>query len=128
MQTLIAASISPRETTDLSHLRAVTSTGMVLPESLFHWFYDSGFPPHVQLCNISGGTDIAGCFAGENPIEPVYSGGCQGPSLGVPIAVYDPTVEDRPGVKGKELPSGEPGDLVATAAFPNMPVDVLAWR
>ncbi|KAI9672574.1 MAG: hypothetical protein M1831_000009 [Alyxoria varia] len=83
---------------------------------------DSAALQFTTLCNISGGTDIAGCFAGENPIEPVYSGGCQGPSLGVPVAVYDSTIEGGPGVKGKETPLGESGDLVATRAFPNMPV------
>jgi acetoacetyl-CoA synthetase len=57
--------ISPREVTDLSSLRACTSTGMVLKDQLFEWFYDKGFPAHVQLANISGGTDLAGCFGME---------------------------------------------------------------
>ncbi len=50
--------VVPRDTTDLSNLKLVTSTGMVLSDSLFEWFYDVGFPSHVQLANISGGTDI----------------------------------------------------------------------
>jgi acetoacetyl-CoA synthetase len=57
--------ISPREVTDLSSLRNCTSTGMVLKDQLFEWFYDTGFPPQVQLANISGGTDLAGCFGME---------------------------------------------------------------
>lgn len=52
------AGISPREITDLSNLRVVTSTGMVLSDQLFEWFYDTGFPAHTHLANISGGTDI----------------------------------------------------------------------
>jgi acetoacetyl-CoA synthetase len=52
------AGISPREITDLSNLRVVTSTGMVLSDQLFEWFYDKGFPAHTHLANISGGTDI----------------------------------------------------------------------
>lgn len=48
----------PREIANLSSLRIVTSTGMVLSEALFEWFYDQGFPNHVWLANISGGTDI----------------------------------------------------------------------
>lgn len=44
----------------------------------------------------------------------MYVGGTQGPSLGTPIAVYSST--------GKPLPDGTAGELVATAAFPNMPV------
>lgn len=58
MYELSKAGISPREITDLSSLRTVTSTGMVLSNQLFEWFYDKGFPSHVQLANISGGTDI----------------------------------------------------------------------
>ncbi|MCJ1305564.1 hypothetical protein MMC08_008378 [Hypocenomyce scalaris] len=111
--------VSPREVTDLSNLRIVTSTGMVLSDALFEWFYDVGFPPHVHLANISGGTDLAGAFGTENPLLPVYVGGRQGPSLGTPIAVYDQLVE---GKEGREVPDGTPGELVATKAFPNMPV------
>lgn len=114
--------ISPRKVTDLSALRVVTSTGMVLSDALFEWFYDVAFPPRVQLGNISGGTDIAGAFGTENPLLPVYVGGCQGPSLGTPIAVYDQLHEGGKGVKGNPVPEGVPGELVATAAFPNMPV------
>jgi acetoacetyl-CoA synthetase len=50
--------VVPKDVTDLSSLRMVTSTGMVLSDQLFEWFYDVGFPKHVQLANISGGTDI----------------------------------------------------------------------
>ena len=46
-------------------------------------------------------------------------GGTQGPSLGTPIAIYDSLLSDGP---GKEVPDGTPGELVATAAFPNVPV------
>ncbi|KAF6824895.1 acetoacetyl- synthase [Colletotrichum plurivorum] len=110
--------VSPREVTDCSSLQIVTSTGMVLSDQLFEWFYDAGFPKHVHLANISGGTDIAGCFGMENPLTPVYVGGTQGPSLGVPVEVYDAQLPNGP---GKALPHGEPGELVATAAFPNIP-------
>ncbi|RYP12644.1 hypothetical protein DL767_011179 [Monosporascus sp. MG133] len=113
------AKISPREITDLSNLRLVTSTGMVLSDRLFEWFYDEGFPSHVHLSNISGGTDIAGTFAGGNPLDPVYVGGTQGPCLGTPIALYDSLLPPGP---GKEVPDGTPGELVATASFPNVPV------
>lgn len=52
------AGVVPRRDFDLSRLKTVTSTGMVLPEQTFEWFYDVGFPKHVHLSNISGGTDI----------------------------------------------------------------------
>lgn len=113
LQTLATANppVSPREETPLSTLRRVTTTGMVLPEALFEWFYDHGFPPQVQLANIAGGTDLAGCFAMENPLNPVYVGGCMGPALGLKVEVFDQTIEGDH-VQGRAIPDGEPGELV----------------
>lgn len=122
MHELQKNNIAPREVTNLDALRAVTSTGMVLSDALFEWFYDTGFPPHVQLANISGGTDLAACFGMENPLTPLYVGGCQGPSLGTKVEVYDSTIEGGGGVKGKPVEDGVPGELVATASFPTQPV------
>ncbi|KAK4251065.1 hypothetical protein C7999DRAFT_28380 [Corynascus novoguineensis] len=119
MHEVAKSGLRPRDMVDLSNLRIVTSTGMVLSDDLFQWFYDVGFPPHVHLANISGGTDIAGCFGIMNPLEPVYVGGTQGPSLGVPVAIYDSQLPD--GVVGHEVPPGTPGELVAFASFPNVP-------
>ena len=50
--------IVPRNVTDLSNLKKVITTGMVLSDQLFEWFYDVGFPAKVHLGNISGGTDL----------------------------------------------------------------------
>jgi acetoacetyl-CoA synthetase len=58
MGELMKAGIAPRDVADLSRVKLVTSTGMVLPDQLFEWFYDVGFPKKVHLANISGGTDI----------------------------------------------------------------------
>ncbi|KAL6897593.1 hypothetical protein GGI43DRAFT_97539 [Trichoderma evansii] len=120
MGELMKNGIAPREEFDLSSLNSVTTTGMVCPDQLFEWFYDTGFPAKVQLANISGGTDIAGCFIQENPLDPLYVGGCMNGSLGVPIATYDHDLPE--GSVGTPLPPGSSGDLVATAAFPNMPI------
>jgi acetoacetyl-CoA synthetase len=110
----------PRDRVDLSALRTVTSTGMALPPHLFTWFYDVAFPRHVHLANISGGTDIAGCFGIGNPLSPVHAGGgTQGPSLGVGVAIYDSLLPS--GGPGRPVPDGTPGELVATAPFPNIP-------
>ncbi|KAF1833982.1 acetyl-CoA synthetase-like protein [Decorospora gaudefroyi] len=111
--------IVPRDLYDLSALRSLCTTGMVLTEAQFEWFYDTGFPAHVHLRNISGGTDLAGCFGIENPLDPVYVGGCQGPCLGTKLEVYDSLIESGP---GHPVAHGEPGELVATASFPNQPV------
>ena len=122
LQELRKQKIQPRKIADLSNLYIVSSTGMVLADSLFELFYDEGFPAHAHLGNISGGTDIAACFAMDNPLSPLYVGGCQGGGLGVPIAVYGQVDEGLEGVDGKALPDGESGELVATAAFPSTPV------
>ncbi|KAH8166339.1 hypothetical protein CIB48_g1913 [Xylaria polymorpha] len=119
MHEIAQAGISPREITDLSSLKMVTSTGMVLSNQLFEWFYDKGFPSHVHLANLSGGTDIAGCFALSNPLTPVYVGGTQGPSLGIDVQLYDSLLPPGP---GEPVPDGTPGELVATKSFPNVPV------
>ncbi|RMZ84084.1 hypothetical protein DV737_g1254, partial [Chaetothyriales sp. CBS 132003] len=122
LQTLQMNNLIPKQLTDLSHLKVVTSTGMVLSDALFEWFYDVGFPPSVQLDNISGGTDLAGCFGTGNPILPVYVGGCQSMSLGMAVSVFDQTIDGGKGIKGKEVAVGVPGELVCTAAFPTMPI------
>jgi acetoacetyl-CoA synthetase len=114
--------IKPREIMDLSRLRRVTSTGMVLSEAQFEWFYDEAFPPHVQLDNISGGTDLAGCFTMGNMMLPVYCGGTVAPALGMALEAYDQTIEGGKGVKGKPLPAGEAGEMVCTKGFPTQPV------
>lgn len=125
LQTLEGNGVIPKKVTDLSNLEVITSTGMVLSDKLFEWVYDVGFPSSIQLDNISGGTDLAACFGTGNPILPLYVGGCQSFSLGVPVAVYDQTIEGGKGVKGQELPVGEAGELVAYQAFPTMPVTFL---
>lgn len=122
LHTLQMNTIIPKKETDLSNLKVVTSTGMVLSDALFEWFYDVGFPPAVQLDNISGGTDCAGAFGTGNPILPVYVGGCQCMSLGMAVSVFDSTIEGGRGVKGVAVEDGVPGELVCTETFPTMPV------
>jgi acetoacetyl-CoA synthetase len=64
MGELMKNRIVPQKEADLSSLRLVGSTGMVLPDQMFEWFYDVGFPKHVHLGNISGGTDIVSIAQG----------------------------------------------------------------
>ncbi|EMC93908.1 hypothetical protein BAUCODRAFT_36360 [Baudoinia panamericana UAMH 10762] len=124
MQTLATAKppVLPRDVTDLSHLRRVTSTGMVLSEAQFEWFYDQGFPSHVQLANISGGTDLAACFAMDTTMKPMHCGGTMTAALGMKIEVFDQEIEGGKGIKGRPVSGGESGELVCTRAFPTMPV------
>ena len=123
-QTLATAKppISPREVTDLSKLRRVTSTGMVLSDVQFEWFYDEAFPSQVQLANIAGGTDLAACLTLDTLMKPLYVGGTMSKGLGMNVEVYDQEIEGGRGVKGRALPHGEQGEIVCTRGFPTQPV------
>jgi len=111
--------VIPRDVTDLSHLRRVSSTGMVLSEAQFEYFYDHAFPPHVQLANISGGTDLAACLTGDTMMKPLYTGGTMTAMLGMKVEVFD---QEAGRMEGRTVPVGEAGELVCTRPFPTMPV------
>ena len=104
--------LRPIETHDLRALRAVLSTGSPLAPHSFDYVY-THVKRDVRLSSISGGTDIISCFAGGNPIGPVWRGELQGLALGMRVEVFDEN--------GKSLIE-EPGELVCTAPFPSMPV------
>lgn len=115
--TLRSQRLAPCEITDLSSLRHVTSTGMMLSASLIQWFYNTGYPRHVHLVNMTGGTDLAGAFAHGIPTLPVYAdASCQAPALGMDVRVLSPTT-------GEEVPDGTPGELIVARPFPSMPID-----
>jgi acetoacetyl-CoA synthetase len=97
----------------LSKLRLIMSTGSVLPPSSFEYVYSS-FPSQVQLASITGGTDICSLFGAPCPTVPVHIGEIQCRALGMAVAAFDET--------GSEVPTGYPGELVCTRAFPVMPV------
>lgn len=61
---LMKHNVVPQKVADLRSLRFVGSTGMVLKEQVFHWFYDGAFPSSVRLANFSGGTDIVSLCLG----------------------------------------------------------------
>src|SRR4051812_5405467 len=61
--------LRPRETHDLSPLKAILSTGSPLAEHSYDYVYEH-VKPDVRLSSISGGTDIVSCFALGNPILP----------------------------------------------------------
>jgi acetoacetyl-CoA synthetase len=104
--------LRPRETHDLSALRAILSTGSPLVAEGFDYVYAS-IKPDVCLSSISGGTDIMGCFVLGNPMLPVWRGEIQCKGLGMAVEVFDE--------QGRAL-AGEKGELVCTRPFPSMPV------
>ncbi len=96
----------------LSALRTILSTGSPLSPRSFDYVYES-VKADVHLASISGGTDIVSCFAGGNPVAPVYRGELQTRALGMAVHVFNDV--GRPVIE-------EPGELVCTRPFPSMPV------
>ena len=104
--------LAPIETHDLSAVRAILSTGSPLANHSFDYVY-SRVKRDVHLASVSGGTDIVSCFAGGNPIAPVYRGELQTRPLGMAVHVFN---EDG-------VPAiCEQGELVCTRPFVSMPV------
>ncbi|MFM9848524.1 MAG: acetoacetate--CoA ligase [Hyphomicrobiaceae bacterium] len=106
------ADFKPRETHDLTPLRAILSTGSPLVAESFDFVY-ADIKHDVHLASISGGTDIVGCFVLGIPVLPVWRGEIQGAGLGLAVDVVDD--------KGNTVVHGK-GELVCRRPFPSMPV------
>ncbi len=106
------AGVKPGKEYDLSELKAVMSTGSPLSEEGFEFIYDE-VKSDLQLASISGGSDINGCFAGGNPMGPVYAGELQCRQLAMKVEAFDPY--------GKPV-INQQGELVCTAPAPCMPI------
>ncbi len=104
--------VKPREVAALSQLRTILSTGSPLSEQSYDFVYRD-VKSDVQLCSISGGTDIISCFALGDPTQPVYRGELQMRGLGMAVDVWNAAGESV---------RNEPGELVCTRPFPSMPV------
>ena len=106
------ASLSPGNTHDLSSIRTIASTGSPLAPESFDFVYER-IKTDVHLTSISGGTDIAGCFALGNPAGPVWRGEIQVRGLGMAVEVFD---EAGGAIRRQK------GELVCTKPFPSMPI------
>ena len=106
------AGVLPGKQFDLSSVRTLLSTGSPLSAEDFDFIYQE-IKADMQLSSISGGSDLNGCFALGNPLDPVYAGEIQCRGLGMKVSSYDP--DGRPLI-------GEQGELVCEKAFPSMPV------
>jgi acetyl-CoA synthetase len=96
---------------DLSSLRLLGSTGEPWDESSYRWFFDHVGGRRCPILNISGGTEIIGCFLSPLPIQPLKSCSLGGPSPGMATDVFD----DR----GQSV-RGRMGYLVCTKPAPSM--------
>jgi acetoacetyl-CoA synthetase len=106
------AGLRPRDNFDLSALRAIGSTGSPLSVEGFRWIKDA-IGEHLQICSISGGTDLCTAFLCAAPTVPVWLGEISCAALGAAAVAYDE--------KGVEIVD-EVGELVLTRPMPSMPV------
>ena len=104
--------LKPNDNFSFKKLRTILSTGSPLVEENFEYVYDN-WKNDVQLCSISGGTDIISCFALGNPIKPVKKGKLQSIGLGMSVKSFNHKGEHQIGKKG---------ELVCTLPFPSMPI------
>jgi len=106
------AGLAPIETHAFPALRCLGSTGSTLVPEGFDYVYEK-IKSDIHLQSMSGGTDLAGCFCGGDPTQPVWRGEIQGPTLGMAVDVFDPD--------GNHMDRGK-GELVCTKPFPTVPV------
>lgn len=109
---IINSGYIPRKNVDLSSLRNILSTGSPLSYDGFAFVY-SAIKTNVQLCSISGGTDIVACFVLGCPVQPVLAGEIQTRGLGMKTDVLDENGNSIVGLQG---------ELCCTAPFPSMPI------
>ncbi|MGB8995663.1 MAG: acetoacetate--CoA ligase [Pseudonocardiaceae bacterium] len=106
------AGLRPGAELDLTTLRAVGSTGAPLPAEGFRWIA-SEIGSGVQICSVSGGTDLCAAFLCAAPDVPVWEGEISCRALGAAVVALDEA--------GAEL-IDEVGELVITKPMPSMPV------
>jgi acetoacetyl-CoA synthetase len=112
LASLESAGEKPAGKYDLGALRAILSTGSPLPIESFRFVYQH-IKQDVCMSSISGGTDIISCFAGGNPIGPVYAGQLQARGLGMAVEAWD---------ENGGCVIADKGELVCTKPFPSMPI------
>ena len=96
---------------DLSSLRILGSTGEPWDSDSWNWFFEKIGNKKAPIINISGGTEIVGCFLSPLPITSLKPCTLRGPGLGMDIDVFD---DDGKPVRGKM------GHLVAKKPAPSM--------
>jgi acetoacetyl-CoA synthetase len=111
VQQCLKQQLRPAVEHDLSALRAIGSTGAPLSVDGFRWIVDE--LGHVQICSVSGGTDVCTAFVGSSPDVPVWLGELSCRSLGAALAAFDE--------QGHEVVE-QVGELVLTKPMPSMPV------
>ncbi|MWV64326.1 AMP-binding protein [Halorubrum sp. JWXQ-INN 858] len=98
---------------DLSSLRLLGSTGEPWDPESWMWFYEEIGGERCPIINISGGTEICGCFLMPMPTQPLKPCTLGGPGLGMAIDIVD--------IDGRSVrESHDRGFLVALDSCPSM--------
>jgi acetyl-CoA synthetase len=95
----------------MQSLRLLGSTGEPWDEASWLWFFERVGRGRCPIINISGGTEIVGCFLFPLPIQPLKPCSLGGPAPGMATAVVDETGAP---VRGRK------GYLVCTKPAPSM--------
>ncbi len=98
---------------DLSTLRLLGSTGEPWDPETWLWFHENVGRGEAPIMNISGGTEVFGCFLQPVPIHSLKPGTLGGPALGMDVDIVDATGESI-------ADENERGYLVATSSCPSM--------
>ncbi|HVV11426.1 acetoacetate--CoA ligase [Amycolatopsis sp.] len=112
IQSCLKAHLEPGAELDLTALRGIGSTGAPLSVEGFRWIAEK-IGPEVQICSVSGGTDLCAAFVGSAPDLPVWLGELSCAALGAAVAAFDD--DGNPVVE-------QVGELVVTQPMPSMPV------
>lgn len=94
-----------------STLRILGSTGSPLDPETWLWYFKTFGEQHCPIVNISGGTEIIGCFVSPLPVMPLKPSTVGGPGLGMAVDVCDDS--------GNPV-RRESGQLVCRKPFPSM--------
>ncbi|MFC4405585.1 AMP-binding protein [Haloarchaeobius iranensis] len=98
---------------DLSSLRILGSTGEPWDPESWQWFLETVGGGEAPIINISGGTEICGCFLMPMPINDLKPCTLGGPGLGMDIDIVDANGESI-------VDTNERGFLVARDSCPSM--------
>ncbi|RQG87848.1 acetyl-CoA synthetase [Natrarchaeobius halalkaliphilus] len=104
---------------DLSSLRILGSTGEPWDPESWRWFYEQIGRGECPIMNISGGTEIMGCFLMPMPIQSLKPCTLGGPGLGMDVDIVDSSGESV-------ADDHDRGFLVARDSCPSMTKSLLA--
>ena len=98
---------------DLSSLRLLGSTGEPWDPESWQWFLEHVGGGDTPIMNISGGTEIFGCFLQPSPVHALKPGTLAAPALGMDVDIVN-----RDGESVAD--AGERGYLVCNSSAPSM--------